>query len=88
MSMLMWVARLQYRIPLSERHLALDASEKKAFAETYLGMKEGKDVSGDSEAIVLASIFRPTQDGIIRDDETGMDLSAVALMAKQFSRNG
>lgn len=87
MSVLMWMARLQYRIHLSERHLALDASEKKAFAETYLAMKEGKDVTNDSEAIVLASIFRPTQDGIIRDDETGMDFSAVALMAKQFSRN-
>lgn len=88
MSLLMWMARLQYRVHLSERHLALDASEKKAFAETYLAMKEGKDVSNNSEAIVLASLFRPTQDGIIRDDETGMDLSAVALMAKQFSRNG
>jgi hypothetical protein len=87
MSLLMWMARLQYRIHLSERHLALDASEKKAFAETYLAMKEGKDVGRDNEAIVLASLFRPTQDGIIRDDETGMDLSAVAMVAKQFSRN-
>ena len=87
MSLLMWMARLQYRIHLSERHLALDASEKKAFAETYLAMKEGEDVGRDNEAIVLASLFRPTQDGIIRDDESGMDLSAVAMMAKQFSRN-
>ena len=87
MSLLMWMARLQYRIHLSERHLALDASEKKAFAETYLAMKEGEDVSRDNEAIVLASLFRPTQDGIIRDDEMGMDLSAVTMMAKQFSRN-
>ncbi|WP_370212848.1 DUF6161 domain-containing protein [Roseovarius sp.] len=87
MSVLMWMARLQYRIHLSERHLALDASEKKAFAETYLALKEGRDVSDDSETIVLASLFRPTQDGIIRDDETGIDLSTVSLMAKQFSRN-
>lgn len=87
MSLVMWMARLQYRIHLSERHLALDASEKKAFAETYLAMKEGKDVGRDNEAIVLASLFRPTQDGIIRDDESGMDLSVVAMMAKQFSRN-
>ena len=86
-SLLMWVARLQYRIHLSERHLALDASEKKAFAETYLAMKEGEDVGKDNEAIVLASLFRPTQDGIIRDDETGMDISAAAVLAKQFSRN-
>lgn len=29
MSLLMWVTRLQYRIHLSERHLSLDASEKR-----------------------------------------------------------
>jgi hypothetical protein len=87
MSLLMWMARLQYRVHLSERHLALDASEKKAFAETYLAMKEGKDVGRENEAIVLASLFRPTQDGIIRDDESGMDISAAALLAKQLSRN-
>lgn len=88
MSILTWITRLQYRIHLSERHLALDASEKKAFAETYLAMKEGEDVGQANEAIVLASLFRPTQDGIIRDDETGMDLSAVALLAKQLGKSG
>ena len=88
MSILTWITRLQYRIHLSERHLALDASEKAAFAETYLAMKEGEDVGPDNEAIVLASLFRPTQDGIIRDDESGMDLSAVALLAKQLGKSG
>ena len=87
MSVLMWIARLQYRVHLSERHLALDASEKKAFAATYLAMREGKNVSHDSEAVVLASLFRPTQDGIIRDDESVLDISAIALIAKQLSRN-
>ena len=88
MSILTWITRLQYRIHLSERHLALDASEKAAFAETYLAMKEGADVGQDNEAIVLASLFRPTQDGIIRDNESGMDLSAVALLAKQLGKPG
>ncbi|MEP6021308.1 MAG: DUF6161 domain-containing protein [Paracoccaceae bacterium] len=87
MSLIMWAIRLQYRVFLSERHLALDASEKQAFAETYLSMKEGQDVSSDSEAIVLSSLFRPTQDGIIKDDETTLDLSATAILAKQLSRS-
>lgn len=87
MSLILWMIRLQYRVHLSERHLALDASEKQAFAETYLAMKEGEDVSADSEAIVLASLFRPTQDGIIKDDETAFDLSAAAILAKQLGRN-
>lgn len=86
MSILMWVVRLQYRIFLSERHLALDASEKKAFTETYLAIKEGTQVDPGSEAIVLASLFRPTQDGIIKDDEGGIDLSAAAILARQMSK--
>lgn len=88
MSVTLWMVRLQYRIYLSERHLALDASEKKAFAETYLAMKEGANVDPASEAIVLASLFRPTQDGIIKDDESGVDLSAAAIIARQLGRPG
>lgn len=85
-SLILWVTRLQYKVYLSERHLALDASEKQAFAETFLAMKEGENVGAANEAIVLAALFRPTQDGIIRDDETGMDLSAAAILAKQLGR--
>ena len=87
LSLIMWITRLQYRVFLSERHLSLDASEKKAFAETYLAMKEGEDVGIGNEAIVLAALFRPTQDGIIKDDESGVDLSAATILAKQLGRN-
>jgi len=86
MSLVMWAIRLQYRVYLSERHLALDASEKQAFAETFLAMKEGEDVGSENEAIVLASLFRPTQDGIIKDDESGLDFSTAAILAKQIGR--
>jgi hypothetical protein len=87
LSLVMWMTRLQYRVFLSERHLSLDAGERKAFAETFLAMKEGEDVGSGNEAIVLASLFRPTQDGIIKDDETGLDLSAAAMVAKQLGKN-
>lgn len=86
MSLVMWAVRLQYRVYLSERHLGLDASEKQAFAETFLAMREGNDVGAGNEAIVLASLFRPTQDGIIKDDETSFDLSAASILAKQLGR--
>lgn len=88
MSVALWMVRLPYRIYLSERHLALDASEKKAFAATYLSMKEGADVDPASEAIVLASLFRPTQDGIIKDDDSSVDISAAAIIARQLGRSG
>lgn len=86
MSLALWAIRLQYRVYLSERHLSLDASEKEAFAQTYLAMKEGAEVDASNEAIVLASLFRPTQDGIIKDDDSAMDVSMVAILAKQLGR--
>ena len=85
-SLFLWMIRLQYRVYLSERHLSLDASEKKAFAETFLAMQEGQSVGAGNEAIVLASLFRPTQDGIINDNDTGIDLSAAAILAKHLGR--
>ncbi|WP_417259437.1 DUF6161 domain-containing protein [Celeribacter sp.] len=86
MSILLWIIRLQYKVFLSERHLMLDAAEKKAFAQSYRSLRRDEEVSRDSEAVVLAALFRPTQDGIIKDDESGLDVSAAAILAKQFSR--
>lgn len=85
-SLILWATRLQYRIFLSERHLSLDADEKKAFAETFMALKEGASVDPANETIVLASLFRPTQDGIIKDEPGGFDLSAAAVLAKQMAR--
>ncbi len=86
MSILLWIIRLQYKVFLSERHLMLDAAEKKAFAQSYRSLRRDQEVSKDSEAVVLAALFRPTQDGIIKDDESGLDVSAAAILAKQFSK--
>lgn len=85
-SLILWATRLQYRLFLSERHLSLDADEKKAFAETFMALKESGSVETANETIVLASLFRPTQDGIIKDESGGFDLSAAAVLAKQMAR--
>ncbi|MGB0960825.1 MAG: DUF6161 domain-containing protein, partial [Halocynthiibacter sp.] len=85
-SLLLWSIRLQYRTYLSERHLAMDASEKKAFTESYLALRGDENVSAESEAIVLASLFRPTQDGIIKDDAGGIDPSIASLLVKQATK--
>lgn len=87
LSIILWLIRLQYRVYLSERHLALDAEEKCAFAETFMAMKEETQVGANNEAIVLASLFRPTQDGIIKDDDNSVDISAAAILAKQLGRS-
>ena len=85
-SLVLWILRHQMKVHLSERHLALDAEEKKAFAETFLALKEDQSVGAEQEAIVLQSLFRPTQDGIIRDD-TPLDISPAGLVSRLLSRN-
>jgi len=74
------------KIHLSERHLLLDARERKAFAETYLSLVKGGEVTTDHEAVVLQSLFRPTQDGIIKDDG-GIDVGIAGLLSRALSKN-
>lgn|GEM_PF-4252453 len=84
-SVSIWYLRLQMKLYLSERHLALDARERRAFAETYLSLLKGAHVSSDHEAVILGSLFRPTQDGIISDD-VGPEIGLSALFAKALDR--
>lgn len=81
----LWLLRFQMKVHLSERHLSLDAEERKAFAETFLALKEDKAVSEAQEAVVLQSLFRPTQDGIIKDD-AAIDTSPAGLIANALSQ--
>lgn len=81
----LWFLRLQMKVHLSERHLFLDARERKAFAETYLSLLKGGQVSTDHEAVVLQSLFRPTQDGIIKDDG-GVDVGLAGLLSKMLTK--
>ena len=73
------------KIFLSERHLALDARERMAFAETYLSLLKGAEVSREQETVVLQSLMRPTQDGIIKD-ESGPDFALSGLLARALER--
>ncbi|MFG5383831.1 DUF6161 domain-containing protein [Yoonia sp. R2-816] len=82
----LWYLRFQMKIHLSERHLALDARERRAFAETYLSLLKGDQVTQEHESVVLQSLFRPTQDGIIKD-EGGPDFGVASLLSKALDRN-
>ncbi len=86
-SLFIWVMRFASKIYLSERHLALASEERKAFAETYLALVADQKISREQEAIVLAALFRSGQDGIIRDDDGGLDISAASILAKAMSGN-
>lgn len=84
----LWYIRLQMKEFLSERHLELDARERRAFAEAYISLVatgEASDEIHSQRAIVYASLFRPSTDGMVKD-EGGVDPSIGAAISKILSR--
>ena len=67
-TLLFWAARIATRIYLGNVHLANDARERAILIQTYLALNtEGKATDAD-RALVLATVFRPSTDGVVRDD--------------------
>jgi len=64
-----WFIRLLVRIFLSSMHLENDAAERVTMAKTYLALIRSDSLSkGDNINTVLAALFRPTGDGIVKDE--------------------
>jgi Family of unknown function (DUF6161) len=63
-----WVVRLFSRLFLSREHLARDAEERVTMIETYLALSQHGRVKEDDLKLVLGPIFRPTEDGLVKDD--------------------
>lgn len=64
-----WFIRLLVRIFLSNLHLENDAAERVTMAKTYLALIRNDDLPrGDNISTVLAALFRPTGDGIVKDE--------------------
>jgi Family of unknown function (DUF6161) len=64
-----WAVRLIVRMYLSHQHLATDAEERVTMIKTYLALLEAdKMPSDDDRKLVLAPLFRPATDGIVKDE--------------------
>ena len=88
LTLLLWLTRLRMKEYLSERHLALDARERQAFVQTYLGLVAEGDVSEEAKeqrALVYSALFRPSTDGIVKEDG-GLDPSIAAAISKLLSK--
>lgn len=83
-SLALWFLRTLNKFYLSSRHLASDAEERKAFAQTFLAFREDEMVDDKHEAIVLAALFRPTQDGVVTDDNSPLDPSLVSILSRRI----
>lgn len=76
-----WFIRLLVRIFLSNLHLENDASERVTMVKTYLAfIRDGGLPKGESISTVLAALFRPTGDGIVKDE--GLPPTAMEWITK------
>jgi hypothetical protein len=64
-----WILRIVVRLFLSHIHLESDAAERITMLHTYLALlrKEG-GLGQDDTRLILDALFRPSSDGIVRDD--------------------
>ena len=80
-----WGLRVLIRSMISEDHLSTDASARSALAHTYLALTKVEKASPEDRAIVLATLFAPVSDGLVKDD--GMPtLSPTAIAAQMVTR--
>jgi hypothetical protein len=68
LAVLLMLARVMYRIFASQLHLWNDASERVTMIQTYLALAEKDHVKEESLGALLARLFSPASDGIVRDD--------------------
>lgn len=75
-----WIGRLLNRLYLSAHHLRIDAEERAVMTEAYLALTSENAATDADKQIILAALFRPTADGLVRDD--GPDLTPAAILAR------
>ena len=75
----LWVSRILTRLYLSQHHLSIDAEERATMVTTYLALMNNNAATDTDRAIVLAALFRPTADGIVKDEAPPMASPAAFL---------
>lgn len=86
-AIVLWVGRLVTKIYLSEQHLRQDAREREVMTTTYLALIAEKAASPEDRQVILSALFRPTADGIVKE-EGGLDPSIASALAKYLSKPG
>lgn len=75
------ILRSTLRIMMSHIHLSLDSAERQTMIVSYLALVRRGGIKEESLDKILNSIFRPTGDGIVKDE--GIPLSALAELFKR-----
>jgi hypothetical protein len=75
-----WIGRMLNRLYLSAHHLRIDADERAVMTQAYLALSAEGAASDAERPIVLNALFRPTADGLVKED--GPDLSIAGAIAR------
>lgn len=78
-TLFVWGLRVLIRSMMSENHLSTDASARSALAHTYLALTKEQAATPEDRAIILATLFAPVSDGLVKDD--GMPALSPAAVA-------
>lgn len=77
----LWISRILLKIILSNLHLQEEAREKETMILTYLALiKEGAGLENKDRKIILDAIFRPSSNGIIKDDSNVTILDVINVL--------
>lgn len=85
-TLIFWFIRLLVRLFLSNLHLENDAAERVTMAKTYLSLiRDGAFERKEHLGTILAALFRPTGDGIVKDE--GLPPTAMEWLTKLSGKN-
>jgi hypothetical protein len=84
-TLVFWIGRLVVKLWLSEHHLRVDAKERAIMTQAYLAMSENDAMAEADRAIMLASIFRPAPDGVVKE-EGPQDIGLQALLSRLLAK--
>lgn len=79
-TIIFWIGRLISRMYLSEKHLGTDAGQRAVMTKTYLALIPEDRLDIDSRQMILAALFRPTSDGVVKDE--GADSSLAMWLSR------
>lgn len=68
LTLCLWFTRILVRLYMTQQHLYIDAETRAVLANTYVSLIAEGQAGIDDRKIVLATLFRPVNDGIIQDD--------------------
>lgn len=65
-----WIIRITVKIALSNLHLSEDAHERVVMIQTYLSFINEGQIDKEDKNLILSSLFRPSNIGIIKDESS------------------